>query len=260
MTSGPPRTERCGTPAAAADRVRLEGAVGGAPHQRDRAAEPLQPGRHVEQFLRLGGAKEPHGIVPDRLVPRLGAIHACVCSVSSWWARSPRPNGECRMTFSRIGWRFTNIRILPLSRRNTTLNGNGGNVSNASQFVRTTRPMRLASVSIRNWHSAPPVSLPTSVTSRRSSARGTRGSAWPRHAVTGRRQVSPAHGGSRAASPVRRSGFRAPRAGRRPQTRGTRRPGIRERRRPEGPQSRQARHPVVHDGMGKINRRHGVFS
>src|SRR5882757_1073413 len=48
-------------------------------------------------------------------------------------------------------------------------NSRGGKTSKASQLVRTRRPMRLWSVSMANWHSAPPVSLPTSVTSVRSS-------------------------------------------------------------------------------------------
>ena len=53
---------------------------------------------------------------------------------------------------------------------NSRSNGAGGNWSNASQLVSTRRPMREASVSRTNWHSAPPVSLPTRVTSSSSSA------------------------------------------------------------------------------------------
>ena len=53
---------------------------------------------------------------------------------------------------------------------NSVSNGAGGKFSNASQLVSTSRPIREASVSITNWQMAPPVSLPTSVTSSRSSA------------------------------------------------------------------------------------------
>ncbi len=63
-------------------------------------------------------------------------------------------------------------RIAPARRNdlNSVSNGAGGKFSNASQLVRTSRPIRDASVSIRNWQMAPPVSLPTSVTSSRSIA------------------------------------------------------------------------------------------
>ena len=58
-------------------------------------------------------------------------------------------------------------RIAPALRNalNSVSNGAGGNWSKASQLVSTRRPMREASVSTTNWLTAPPESLPTSVTS-----------------------------------------------------------------------------------------------
>ncbi len=46
----------------------------------------------------------------------------------------------------------------------------GGKFSNASQFVSTSAPSRSGWSTATTWHRAPPVSLPTRTTSRRSSA------------------------------------------------------------------------------------------
>ena len=78
------------------------------------------------------------------------------------------------MNFSRIGARKSLVSHVRLATMNSGTKIVGGNFSKASQLVNTTRPILVASDVSSSWHTAPPVSLPTRVTSVRSSA----ASAW----------------------------------------------------------------------------------
>ena len=80
------------------------------------------------------------GIVHDPV--RAGVSHEAVNSGSSLSASSPKPNGECRSAVMPIGAISALTVILVRIAANTALNGNGGNVSKASQLVSTRRPMR----------------------------------------------------------------------------------------------------------------------
>ena len=102
---------------------------------------------------------------------RHGSTHARVCSASrGLLTSSPNPAGECRTAVARIGASNARIALGLRKALNSWPKGAGGKLVNASQLVSTTRPMREASLSSRNWQMAPPVSLPTRVTSSSSSA------------------------------------------------------------------------------------------
>ena len=83
---------------------------------------------------------------------------------------SPNPAGEWRTAVDRIGASNARIAVGLRKALNSWPKGAGGKLVKASQLVNTTRPTREASVSSRNWQMAPPVSLPTRVTSSSPSA------------------------------------------------------------------------------------------
>ena len=83
-----------------------------------------------------------------------------------------RPNaiGECRIRRNRSGAINAAVIFGCFAARNIGTKNGGGKFSKASQFVSTTRPIRDGSSASSNWQIAPPVSLPTSVTSASPSA------------------------------------------------------------------------------------------
>ncbi len=113
-------------------------------------------------------------VVTSRRTPssvRYGVTQGRLSSASSRRRTSPpKPSLLCRRKLERIGCISAVASTGCRATRNSAANGAGGNESNASQLVSTSRPTRLRSSSSSSCDTAPPVSLPTIITSCRSRA------------------------------------------------------------------------------------------